>query len=102
MHTNMKLKRKEKKRDKERKKTYQNVWEIYKKRIKGERDQKKLIVIECESIWIKDQEHNKILQCISSEVPVPIKSSAIMQYMPPRLDWIVVTWICEIHVREKS
>ena len=97
----MKLKRKEKKREKE-KKTNRNVQEIYKKRRKGERDQKKLIVIECESIRIKNQKHNKMLQHISSGVPIPIKSSAIMQYMSSHLDWIVVTWTHEVHVREKS
>ena len=96
----MKLKMK---REKEKeKKTNRNVQEIEKKRRKGENDQIKLIVIECESIWIKNQKHNKMLQHISSGVPIPIKSLVIMQYMSSRLDRIVVTWTHEVHVREKS
>ena len=43
-----------------------------------------------------------MLQHISSGVPIPIKSLAIMQYMSPHLNRIVITWTHEVHVREKS
>jgi len=92
----LKLKRKREKG------TNRNVQRIEKKRRKEENVQIKLIDIECESIWIKSQKHNEMLQRISSRVPIPVKSSALMQYMSPRLDQIVVTWTHEVHVREES
>ena len=95
----MKLKLKEKKK---KKGTNQNIQRIEKRRRKEENVQIKLIDIECESIRIKSQKHNEMLQCISSGVPIPIKSSALMQYMSPRLNRIVVTWTREVYVREES
>ena len=38
-------------------------------------------VIECESTRISVQKHNKMLQCISSGVPIPVKSFAVVKDM---------------------
>jgi len=45
---------------------------------KKEKKRKELNVIECESIRIGCQKHNKIIQRISSWVPVPVKSAAFI------------------------
>ena len=38
---------------------------------------------------------------ISSRVPVPVKSSAIIEYMPSSLNRIFVAWAFEIFIWEK-
>jgi len=42
-----------------------------------------LIVCKCESIRIEDQEHNEMVQRISSWVPITVKSLALMENVPP-------------------
>ena len=64
---------------------------------KGKRKSKiyleeKLIVCKCESIRISSQEHNKIIQCISSRVPIPIKSLILMKNISPQFNWIIIAW----------
>ena len=38
-----------------------------------------LIVFKCESIRISNQEHSKMVQRISSRVPVPVESSTLVK-----------------------
>ena len=38
-------------------------------------------VIECESTRVSVQKHDKMLQCISSGVPIPVKSFAVVKDM---------------------
>jgi len=38
-------------------------------------------VIECESTQVSVQKHDKMLQCISSGVPIPVKSFAAVKDM---------------------
>ena len=38
-------------------------------------------VIECESTRVSIQKHDKMLQCISSGVPIPVKSFAVVKDM---------------------
>ena len=61
----------------------------------------KRIVLKSESFRIKSQEHDKMAQRISSRVPVPVKSSALMKYIPSSLDRIIVARALEIFVWEK-
>ena len=42
-----------------------------------------LIVCKCESIRIEDQEHNEMVQRVSSWVLITIKSLALMENVPP-------------------
>ena len=48
-----------------------------------------------------NQEHDKMAYQISSRVPVPVKSSTFMEYMPSSLNRIFVAWAFEIFIREK-
>ena len=48
-----------------------------------------LTVCKCKSVRIHDQEHSKIIQGISSWVPVPIKSLILMKNMSPKFDGIL-------------
>ena len=60
---------------------------------KTQKDNKRdLNNIECKSIWIGRQKHNKMIQHISSWVPVPVKSAALIEYMSPGFDRIVIAW----------
>ena len=38
-------------------------------------------VIECEGIRISVQKYDKMLQCVSSGVPIPVKSFAVVKNM---------------------
>ena len=40
-------------------------------------------VIECEGTRISIQKHDKMLQCVSSGVPIPVKSFAVIKNMSP-------------------
>ena len=40
-------------------------------------------VNECESTWISVQKHDKMFQCVSSGVPIPVKSFAVIKNMSP-------------------
>ena len=42
-----------------------------------------LIVCKCKSIRIENQEHNEMVQRISSWVPITVKSLALMENVPP-------------------
>jgi len=48
-----------------------------------------------------NQEHDKVVQQISSRVPVPVKSSALVKNMPSSLNRVIVAWALEIFVWEK-
>jgi len=61
-----------------------------------------LIVCKCESIRIGNQEHSKMVQRISSRVPIPVESSTLMKNMSPRFNRIEVTRTLEIFFGEKS
>jgi len=73
--TGAKMKRKKKKEKKEKRRrentkpssTWQNM----------------LIVCKCKSIRIEDQEHNEMVQRISSWVPMTVKSLTLMENVPP-------------------
>ena len=54
--------------------------------------EEELIDIECEGIQIGNQEHDEMLQRISSRIPIPIESFAFVKNMSPRLNWIVIAW----------
>jgi len=43
-----------------------------------------------------------MVQRISSWVPVPIKSSALMKNVPSQFDRIIVAWTFEVLIGEKS
>ena len=47
-----------------------------------------LTVCKHKSMRIHDQEHSKMIQGISSWVPVPVKSLTLMKNMPPRFNEI--------------
>jgi len=64
--------------------------------------EEKLIDIKCKGIWVGDQEHDEMLQCISSRIPIPIESFAFVKNMSPRLDWIVIAWTRKVQAWEKS
>jgi len=83
------LRGKEKKRDKEKKRTNQR---IKKRKVSKIYLENRLIVSECESIQISGQEHNEMFQCISSQISILIKSFALVKDMSPRLNWISVAW----------
>ena len=59
-------------------------------------------VIECESTRISDQKHDKMLQCVSSGVPIPIKSFAVIKDMSSRLDSILIAWAQKIFFWEET
>jgi len=42
-----------------------------------------LIVCKCKSIRIEDQEHNEMVQRISSWIPIIVKSLALMENVSP-------------------
>jgi len=54
--------------------------------------EERLVCIKCKCIWIGDQEHDEMFQCISSRIPIPIEPLAFVKNMSPRFDWIVVAW----------
>ena len=62
----------------------------------------KLIVCECESIRISNQEHGEMAQWISSWVPVPIKSCTLIEDVFSWLDGIVAAWTFEVFIGEES
>jgi len=61
-----------------------------------------LLVCKCESIRIGDQEHSKMVQRISSGVPIPVESPTLVKDVSPRFDGIAVARTCEVLVGEKS
>ena len=60
-----------------------------------------LTVCKCKSVRIRDQEHSKMIQGISSWVLVPVKSLTLMKNMPPKFNRIRVRTF-EVLVREES
>ena len=64
--------------------------------------EERLIYIKCKCIWIGDQEHDEIFQCISSRIPIPIEPLAFVKNMSPQFDWIVVAWTRKVQFWEKS
>ena len=58
----------------------------------------RLTVYKCEGIRIRNQEYNKMAQCISSWVPIPVKSFTLMKDMSPQFDGVVVAWAWKVHV----
>ena len=63
--------------------------------------EEKLIVYKCKSIRISSQEHNKMIQCVSSRVPIPIKSLTLMKNVSPQFDWIVIVWTQKVQAGEE-
>ena len=64
--------------------------------------QNTLLVCKCKSIRIGDQEHNKMVQRISSGIPIPIESSILMKDVSPQFNEIVVARTHEVLIGEKS
>ena len=71
----------------------------YRKEEKGNSYYRNLIVIECKHIRVGDQKHREMFQCVSSRVPIPVESLALMKNMSPWLDGIIVTR--KVHAWEK-
>ena len=61
-----------------------------------------LIVCKCESIRIEDQEHNEMVQRISSWIPITIKSLALMENVPLWFDRVIIARIFKVLVGEES
>ena len=60
-----------------------------------------LTVCKCKSVRIRDQEHSKMIQGISSWILVPVKSLTLVKNMPPKFNGIRVRTF-EVLVREES
>ena len=63
--------------------------------------EEKLIVCKCKSIQISNQEHNKMIQRISSRVPIPIKPLTLVKNVSPQFDWIVIAWTRKVQAGEE-
>jgi len=57
-----------------------------------------LTVYKCEGIRISDQEHSEMAQCVSSWVPIPVKSFTLMKDVSSRFNGVVVAWARKVHV----
>ena len=58
----------------------------------------RLTVYKYKGIRIRNQEHNKMAQCISSWVLIPVKSFTLMKNMSPRFNGVVVAWAWKVYV----
>ena len=93
------LRGKEKRRDREKKRTNRR---IKKRKVSKIYLEDKLIVSECFCIWISGQEHNEMFQCISSQIPILIKSFALVKDMSPQLNWISGAWTRKVQAGKES
>ena len=66
--------------------------QVEKKRKESRELNRSYTVNECESTRISVQKHDKMFQRVSSGVPIPIKSFAVVKNMSPRLNWILIAW----------
>ena len=62
----------------------------------------KLQVCKCKSIGISDQEHNKVVQRVSSRVLIPVESFTLMKNMSSQFDGIIIARTQKVLVWEES
>ena len=95
-------KKKRKKRKKEEERGRQTNHQVDMKKKESNDLNRNWTVIECKSTQISVQKHDEMFQRVSSGVPIPIKSFAVVKNMSPWLDWILIAWARKFLIWEES